>query len=166
MHNNVVSAVCSAFLQAGWTCLRFYFRGVGSSGGEYGQGEAEQSDLTAVAGYCREQRPSLLSVAGYSLGAWVAVHAWPGLAALDVLPLILVAPPAAAMSFADASPDAEIGIMVCGDRDGLAPPDRVSAFGSRLNPPLEPVVMNGADHFWSGREKDLTRVLTDYLART
>ena len=41
MRNNVVSALADTFQKAGIATLRFNFRGVGQSGGQHGEGEAE-----------------------------------------------------------------------------------------------------------------------------
>ena len=44
MHNPVVLALADGLRQAGWTTLRFNFRGVGGSTGHYGGGCGEQDD--------------------------------------------------------------------------------------------------------------------------
>ena len=50
MYNNVVGGVQGALVQEGYSTLRFNFRGVGGSGGEYGEGEGEVEDVRGAAG--------------------------------------------------------------------------------------------------------------------
>src|SRR5437764_1495885 len=76
MHNNVVHALCDAALQEGLAALRFNFRGVGGSTGDYADGEGEQDDVLAVLRAAAEQ-PSrrAIGLAGYSFGASMATRA-------------------------------------------------------------------------------------------
>src|SRR6202035_2810578 len=71
MYNNVVDAILVAFHQLGYATLRFNFRGVGGSEGEYDGGPGEVDDakaamefLLAQAGVKREGA----TIAGYSFG--------------------------------------------------------------------------------------------------
>jgi predicted alpha/beta-fold hydrolase len=48
MDNKVVQTLARAFVQCGYTVVRFNFRGVGASAGEYDAGKAELQDLLAV----------------------------------------------------------------------------------------------------------------------
>src|SRR5882757_453284 len=48
MDNKVVQTLARAFVQSGWTALRFNFRGVGASEGEHDEGRGESDDLLAV----------------------------------------------------------------------------------------------------------------------
>ena len=48
MDNKVVQTLARAFVQCGWTALRFNFRGVGASQGSYDEGRGEAEDFLAV----------------------------------------------------------------------------------------------------------------------
>ena len=48
MDNKVVHTLARAFVQSGWTALRFNFRGVGASQGVYDEGRGELDDLLGV----------------------------------------------------------------------------------------------------------------------
>ncbi|MBW2140045.1 MAG: alpha/beta fold hydrolase [Deltaproteobacteria bacterium] len=122
MHDYVVSIALSALADAGWTTLRFNFRGVGQSEGSFDNGVGEAEDLAAAAAYLKENGASQPLVAGYSFGAAIAVQAWARLKELEVRPLILIALPAAFMSFDSLEPEIDIGLIVCGGRDYIAPP--------------------------------------------
>ena len=78
MSNNVVLAICQALPQQSITAFRFNFRGVGRSGGEYGEGIAEQEDVWAALNFVvsiPEIAPAIVGLAGYSFGAWTAGQA-------------------------------------------------------------------------------------------
>lgn len=73
MTNKVVQTLARAFVQTGWTAVRFNFRGVGGSAGTYDEGRGELADLLAVV---RDQAPEgALCLAGFSFGAFVTSHA-------------------------------------------------------------------------------------------
>ena len=81
MDNPVITTAAEAASQEGFSTLRFNFRGVGESGGSYGDGEGERKDVEAAITYLysRQKDSNLpLIVLGYSFGAWaglsVAVH--------------------------------------------------------------------------------------------
>jgi alpha/beta superfamily hydrolase len=48
MDNKVVQTIARAFVQTGWTALRFNFRGVGQSAGAYDEGHGEADDLRSL----------------------------------------------------------------------------------------------------------------------
>jgi alpha/beta superfamily hydrolase len=163
MHNNVVLACLNGMAQAGLSTLRFNFRGVGKSAGRFADGRGEQDDLIAAVEFFQTRGVQDVVVAGYSFGAWVAAMAWPGLAAMGVEPLILVAPPAAFMSFDSADPSTRVGLMIAGQRDEIGPPALAAAFGARLTPPVVVGVINDADHFFGGFETLLADRIKAYL---
>ena len=58
--------------QEGFSTLRFNFRGVGESGGSYGEGIGERQDVKAVIDYfySRLKGAHPFFFVGYSFGAW------------------------------------------------------------------------------------------------
>lgn len=80
MDNKVVQTLARAFVQSGWNCMRFNFRGVGASEGVYDEGQGETQDLLMLIEQCAPAGP--LALAGFSFGAFVAAQAlqalWPG----------------------------------------------------------------------------------------
>ena len=74
MHNKVVTMVARALRDLGVTTVRFNFRSVGASAGEFDHGNGEQDDLRTVAAWVREQRPDHeMWLAGFSFGAFVSL---------------------------------------------------------------------------------------------
>src|SRR5690606_755555 len=78
MNNYVVVAVCQALADAGIASLRFNYRGVGDSEGEYGDGLGERTDAAAALAYLRQLAQAdqdRMGIVGYSFGATVALAA-------------------------------------------------------------------------------------------
>ncbi len=76
MDNKVVQTVARAFVQSGWTAVRFNFRGVGGSAGAHDEGRGELEDLLAVVEHASPQAAGgALALAGFSFGAFVTTHA-------------------------------------------------------------------------------------------
>lgn len=73
MTNKVVQTLARAFVLAGWTAVRFNFRGIGASAGSYDEGRGELADMLAVVAQQAPEGP--LCLAGFSFGAFVASHA-------------------------------------------------------------------------------------------
>src|SRR5512138_1985506 len=94
MHTKAVFQGAKGLVRAGCAVLRFNFRGVGRSAGEFDRGEGEMDDFKAALDYMAARYPGLpLWAAGFSFGAWVALE----VGAMDdrVTALIGVAPPVA-----------------------------------------------------------------------
>jgi alpha/beta superfamily hydrolase len=73
MDNKVVQTLARAFVQCGWTVVRFNFRGVGASAGEHDAGAGEARDFLSVVEQVVPTGP--LAIAGFSFGSFVASHA-------------------------------------------------------------------------------------------
>lgn len=69
MQNKVVGTLARAFVQAGWTAVRFNFRGVGKSEGVHDHGTGESQDMLTVIQALAASGP--LALAGFSFGAFV-----------------------------------------------------------------------------------------------
>ena len=65
MDNTVTFLMFHTFVNAGFNVLRFNFRGVGASEGEYDRGEGELSDAATALDWLQTHRPN-------ARGCWVA----------------------------------------------------------------------------------------------
>ena len=92
MDNKVVQTLARAFVQCGWTAVRFNFRGVGASAGAHDDGHGELEDLLAVVEHASPLAAGgALALAGFSFGAFVTTHAFGQLAPIrPVDKLVLV----------------------------------------------------------------------------
>src|SRR3954464_9436088 len=48
MDNKVVQTIARAFVQSGWSAVRFNFRGVGASAGVHDEGRGEADDMRGI----------------------------------------------------------------------------------------------------------------------
>jgi hypothetical protein len=154
MQNPVVTAIAAVYQEMGWSTLRFNFRGVGASEGEFDEGRGEQDDLQGVLEYLNTLNFSQIGLAGYSFGAWV-IGRW---TQLNTSPdtatsrrIILVSPPVAFMDFKDMGSIAGLEGVITGDMDDIAPPEKIKAMLPRWGPAKPLVVLSRTDHFYSGR---------------
>jgi len=76
MNHKVVYNLHYAFYNMGFTVLRFNFRGVGRSQGEYDQGIGELSDAASALDYLQSMNNNSKHcwVAGFSFGAWIGMQ--------------------------------------------------------------------------------------------
>jgi alpha/beta superfamily hydrolase len=157
MRNHVVGIIQEVFSGKGWTTLRFNFRGVGRSQGEYDEGVGEREDVGAAIRYITELGIKEIVLAGYSFGAWVNARA-----ALDhpnVTASILVAPPQAMMDFSFLKDDSKTRLVIAGERDDYGPVNEIMKIVGTMNPAPPVIIIPGADHFFSGSTVDLVKAL-------
>ena len=158
MYNPVVEAIESAYGKAGFTTLRFNFRGTGSSTGRHEQGAGEQADVIAAVDHLRAAGPASIHLSGYSFGAWVNAMALQNDLAVDGL--TMVAPPVAFIEFAPDIRLPNLSKVVAGSRDEFAPPDLIRPQLAAWNPDANLEIIDGADHFFFGHLNAVARRLT------
>jgi alpha/beta superfamily hydrolase len=160
LHSKVVFRVVRELTAAGWETLRFNFRGVGVSGGRYDSGRGETEDFRAALDEV-ERRAGLPIVAGgFSFGSAVALRAIE--ADPRVAAYIGVGLPVATDTAAPAPRPTVPALFAVGERDTLAPPDRLRDFVADSG---EIVVIGGADHFFEGKLDSLSEAIRSFLAR-
>jgi alpha/beta superfamily hydrolase len=148
MVNPVVQTVADAYIQAGFSCLQFNFRGVGRSTGQFDNGRGEQGDVIAAVRWLADRGSVDISLAGYSFGSWVNAHI-----ASDRAPVahqLMVSPPVAFIDFADVKQIPTLRFVVTGSRDDIAPPGLVEPLLPGWNPDAEMDIIPDADHFYGG----------------
>lgn len=162
MHNNVVEAVLEALWRRRFATLRFNFRGVGDSQGEYEGGEGELDDArTAVAVLAGKAAVRTVMLAGYSFGASVSLRA--GLSEPAVSRLLLVALPVAGMNSDPGDSGSKPVLLVSGDRDPYSPVEPLRRLASKLGSRARLKILAGADHFFGGYEAQLSALVSAAL---
>jgi uncharacterized protein len=150
MDNKVVQTMARAFTQAGWTALRFNFRGLGASAGTYDEGRGEADDLRAVIEQTCEAGTALC-IAGFSFGTFVASQVLGFAAQRNVLEKIVFVG-AATSRFAVAPIDPtlhERTLVVHGEHDDTVP---LASVMDWARPQLLPVtVVPACGHFFHGQ---------------
>ena len=76
MNHPVAVQLFHLFMKRGFSTLRFNFRGVGRSQGEFDQGIGELSDAASALDYLQAMNPNSKHcwVAGFSFGAWIGMQ--------------------------------------------------------------------------------------------
>lgn len=161
MHNNVVESLVRVYQQAGYTTLRFNFRGVGNSQGEYDHGMGEQEDVRAALNYLANKGNEIIDLAGYSFGSWVNALTIPEVD--TVHQMIMISPPVAFLDFQSVGFIPEIQLVVAGSRDDIAPPKLIKTMLPSWNSRAQLEIIDGADHFYIGYTEKLESILTAYL---
>lgn len=147
LRNKVVTMLERSLRESGLDTVRFNFRGVGGSEGEYDEGDGESGDLVAVAQWVRQAHPGdALWLAGFSFGSYVALRTARSLAA-DAL--ITVAPPVGRWDFAGVAMPECPWLVVQGDDDEIVDPQAVFGWIETLDPQPTVVRMPETGHFFT-----------------
>lgn len=158
MNNRVVYNLHYCFHRMGFTVLRFNFRGVGRSQGEYDQGIGELSDAASALDYLQALNPNARHcwVAGFSFGAWIGMQLL--MRRPEISGFISVAPPANLYDFSFLAPCPASGLIVNGSADKVAPPADVKGLAAKLHEQkgitITHDVIEGAGHFFEEPHMD------------
>lgn len=169
MNNKVVYNLHYAFYNLGFTVLRFNFRGVGRSQGEYDQGIGELSDAASALDYLQSmnQNAKHCWVAGFSFGAWIGMQLL--MRRPEVEGFISVAPPENLYDFSFLAPCPSSGLIIHGEKDRVAPPASVQKLVDKLKTQkgitIEQQIVEGANHFFEGKVDELIDRSSEYLDR-
>lgn len=163
MSNKVVTTLVRTYRDLGVATVRFNFRGVGGSEGEFDHADGEVDDLLAVGKWLKEQRPDArLLLAGFSFGSAVAAGAVYRMNAVEHL--TLVAPP---VERYDYDRDGRFPCPVCivqGEQDEVVVAEGVIRWSeAHLESTHELLRYPEAGHFFHGQLTRLKEDLTDIL---
>jgi uncharacterized protein len=161
MDNKVVQTVARALLQLGYQTVRFNYRGVGASQGQWDEGRGELDDVMSV--LTAHRKPGLPFVlAGFSFGAYMASQALQQLSA-DEQPqqLVLVGPSTQRQVMPNVPPHT---VVIHGESDEVVP---LTATMDWARPQALPVIVfPGVGHFFHGQLALLrSTVVQQLLAR-
>lgn len=161
MYNKVVHTIARTMIDLGMPALRFNFRGVQDSDGEYGDIDGEVEDLLAVAAWARARWPrASIWLAGFSFGGLVAAKA---AATLRPEMLISIAPAVTLLDNADFEAPDMPWLIIQGDADEVISPDAVRAWFEARPPGPELIMLPGVGHFFHGELTTLRALLREKL---
>jgi alpha/beta superfamily hydrolase len=144
MDNKVVQTLARALRACGWRTLRFNYRGVGASQGQWDGGRGEVDDALAAIAALRAPRQPLV-LGGFSFGGYVAAQAAQRLAE-PAQRLVLVAPATGNFELAPVPQDS---LVVHGEHDEVVPLVATLAWARPQALPI--VVVPGGGHFFHGQ---------------
>ena len=168
MNNRVVYNLHYCFLNLGFSCLRFNFRGVGKSEGEFDDGLGELADAASALDFLQANSPNSSGcwVVGFSFGSWIGMQLL--MRRPEISGFISVSPPANTYDFSFLAPCPSSGLIINGSLDRLVPPSDIKSLSDRLK--LQKgiqVVHNeieGADHFFTNFESEMIKAVNEYLS--
>ena len=161
MNNFIVDLIARAYLEKGYTTIRFNFRGVGKSKGSYDNGIGEQEDVRAALSTLKQMGIKNIDLAGYSFGAWVNALAISK--SNFVENMVMVSPPVGFVDFNPVNSIPCLKLLVTGSIDDIAPADRIKTMYPAWNRNAHLEIINGADHFYSGCLDELESVLSSHI---
>ena len=170
MNNRVVYALYQCFVNRGFSALRFNFRGVGNSQGEFDSGQGELSDAASALDWMQAHNPNAQScwIAGFSFGAWVSMQLM--MRRPEISGFISIAPPANQHDFSFLAPCPASGLILHGDKDDIVPLSSVDKLAQKLqkqkNIVIDYRVIKGSDHFFQEDLSVLNGHINDYLNKS
>jgi uncharacterized protein len=171
LHNKVVFHTMKALNSFGFPVLRFNFRGAGLSQGEHDQGNGEVEDVRTALDWLDAEFHLPLVFAGFSFGAAVGLRAaCPDARVKAVIGVGVPAIPVAADTQAprtyklDFLRDcAKPKLFVSGGRDQFGPRAKLEALFASVPEPKKLVLIEGADHFFEGRLRELRETIEGWV---
>ncbi|HEV8319355.1 MAG TPA: alpha/beta fold hydrolase [Vicinamibacterales bacterium] len=162
MHTKVVYQGAKALARIGCEVLRFNFRGVGRSVGEWDKGRGELDDFRTAVDFMAARHPGLeIWAAGFSFGSYVALTA--GARDDRVCALVGIAPPVDRYDYAEAKRSTKPKFIIHGAEDELIPLKKVRELYAQLQEPRELVVIDRANHLFDGQTSEVGDALEDLL---
>jgi uncharacterized protein len=174
LHNKVVFHTTKALNSFGFPVLRFNFRGTGLSEGEHDYGKGEIEDVRTALDWLDAEYHSPLIFAGFSFGAAIGLHAaCPDSRVQGVIGVgVPVAPVAAekedprVYSFEFLHNCSQPKLFVSGARDQFGPKSKLEALAAAVPEPKKLVIIEGADHFFEGRLRELRDAIEAWVRET
>jgi uncharacterized protein len=162
MNNRVIYRAAKGAVEAGFSALRFNFRGVGASSGQYGHGAGERKDAEALLRWLDGRYPNLpLAFVGFSFGAWVGLSV--ATQHHSVRTLIGLGLPLTHYDFDFLVANDKPSLYIVGTNDEFCPHEEMEALLLRLPATSSVAWVEGADHFFTGRIDAVQSHVRDFL---
>ncbi len=165
----VIVATARELAGRGAMALRFNFRGVGRSEGQFGEGVKETADVAGAIEFLVGQGDvddGRLYVMGYSFGASVGLrHAEMDPRVAGIVALCL---PLGGMAMGSLHEDfwshyTKPKLFLAGDGDEICPVSELRPLVEKMPEPKELIVLDGVDHFLWGREREIAQAIADFV---
>jgi len=169
LHNKVVFHTMKALNSFGFPVLRFNFRGAGLSQGDHDHGRGEIDDVRTALDWLDQKFHLPLIFAGFSFGAAVGMQ----VACADdrVRAAITLGLPVAPID--DRNYDYTYlescnkpKLFLSGARDQFGPKPQIEQLVAKIPEPRKLVLIEGADHFFEGRLRELRETIETWVRVT
>ena len=158
--NKVVHTLATSLFKLGLAVVRFNFRGVGQSQGQFADAVGEQADLLAVVAWFARQHPAAVCwLAGFSFGAYVAYSAQ---CTAKAQVLMLVAPAVNFYDFAQVPCTPIPTLIIQGGQDEVVPSAQVKNWVNAQSNTISLIWLAEAGHFFHGKLPLLHDAITNF----
>ena len=167
MNNAVVAQLFLLFMKRGFSVLRFNYRGVGKSQGEFDSGIGELADAASALDWLQATNPTASQcwMAGYQFGAYIGMQLLMRRPETDGF--ISVSAPTNMYDFSFLAPCPASGLFLHGTADTVVPPVEVERVVNKLRTQKGIVIdyelEEGASHFWQDHIDAVDRRVGAYL---
>ena len=167
MKSPLLVAIRDALVERNWSVLRFNFRGVGGSEGEFGDGLDEVDNAIAKVRFVRGEHPDApVAILGWSFGAAVAMRA--AAREPEIEACVAIAPsvaPKPGISRGVPTPS-DLGLdvpllIVCGANDDVTPPEAAREWAAQAGAHYEEIA--AANHFFWAKYDPLIGAVAGFL---
>ncbi|MEZ5843991.1 MAG: alpha/beta hydrolase [Hyphomicrobiaceae bacterium] len=171
MNNQVVYHLYYAFVERGFSVLRFNFRGVGRSQGYFDNGPGELADAASALDWLQIANAEAKAcwIVGVSFGTWIAMQLLMRRPEIDSF--VCVAPPYNIQGYdwSFLAPCPASGLLINGERDRVVPPAAVAEMAAKTKLQrgikLTHEIVPSANHFFEqdGTMEDLKARVGAYV---
>lgn len=168
MNNRVITSLFKQFVQSGYSCLSFNFRGVGKSEGSYDHGEGELIDAATALDYLqlKNENCSGCCIVGYSFGAWIGIQLI--MRRPEVTDFLLVAPTLKTHNYEYLGPSPERGFVILPEDDPAYSDLLLENFIKQFRDSnVTSSIVPNANHFFDNQDEVLEEIVyKDFLSGT
>jgi len=162
MHNKVVFQAAKTLHDRGAPVLRFNFRGAGQSEGTHDRGRGEEDDVRAAINYLAAEFPGKpIVLAGFSFGASVGLRV--GCTDGRVTKLIGIGLPLNHVDGTFLQSCTKPKLLIQGGSDAFSSRAAAESLVLKLPEPKRLVIVEGADHFLTGRLDELGEAIDSWF---
>ena len=167
MNNRIVYEIYNCFYNNGFSVIRINFRGVEKSEGVFDNGQGELSDAAAALDWIEKENPDFSQcwISGFSFGSLICMQLI--MRRPEVNKFIAVSPQPNVYDFSFLAPCPISGLIIYGKNDELVSSDSILNLKKRLsiqkNIDVKFDSIINANHFYKGKEKELTLTVNSYL---
>ena len=167
MNNRIVYETYNCFYKNKFSVIRINFRGVEKSDGEFDNGQGELSDAAAALDWIEKENSgySQCWVSGFSFGALICMQLI--MRRPEVNKFVAISPQPDVFDFTFLAPCPISGLVISGKNDELVQEESMGNLKKRLLPQKNIEVkfetIANANHFYKGKEKDLSITIDQYI---
>ncbi|MBH9537400.1 alpha/beta hydrolase [Novosphingopyxis sp. YJ-S2-01] len=167
MNERITQNLFKTFKQRGFLTLRFNFRGVGRSQGEFDNGIGELSDAAAALDWVQSfhEEAQTTWIAGHSFGAWIGMQLL--MRRPEIRGFISISPPANMYDFSFLAPCPSSGIIIQGKEDDIVTPSGVQKLVDKLRTQKHITIHHDeiprANFLYDGEQEALMASVDNYL---